>query len=154
MTVNGISYGEIAERAFGIFREMRESPAFPLDRYGGYLTIMERNSGRVLLTVPVGTCAKPKVKAYRDFSIEKADRVFGNPTHISSWETRNESEQKYGGAIVAGDLILSFSGFPEHWDETLVLTLAARHGWITRDEAEAITKISDNQIFWGFNQAA
>ena len=53
---------------------------------------------------------------------------------------RKQPWGKWGGAIRAGDYIISFSGFPELWDEAAMLVLAIRMGWL--DQTATLRRIS------------
>jgi hypothetical protein len=39
----------------------------------------------------------------------------------------------WGGAIRADQYLLSFSGFPEKWDEAVMFALAIKLGWINQE---------------------
>jgi hypothetical protein len=82
---------------------------------------------------------------YLYFSHEKAERLAKHPILISSWQTRVEMLQMYGGAIRCGQFILSFSGFPERWDEILMLLVARRCQLIDEDQQAAILQVSRNE---------
>ena len=57
-------------------------------------------------------------------AMKRPSALGNNPRHISSWETRDVATCCYGGAIRVGELIFSFSAFPEHWDEACMVALA------------------------------
>lgn len=87
------------------------------------------------------------VVSYRMFAQEKAWRLLSRPSDASSYQSRDEAHEKWGGAIRAGDYILSFSGLPELVDEALMLVLAVRLELIGRAEAERIAALSHNAYF-------
>lgn len=115
------------------------------DKHGGYLCIATR-TGKVLSIFLVGNvCDETKASIYRGFCHEKALRLANNPEHISSWESRDERAQYYGGAICVNTLIFSFSGFSEHWDEACMITLAGLTGQCIKDYIyQRIREISGN----------
>ncbi len=86
------------------------------------------------------------------FSQEKARRL-ADRTHlgeVSSWQSRNESEDKWGGAVSVDDLIFSLSGLPELGDEAVSLTAAVLYSDASPrviDIARDIAKKSHNPYF-------
>ncbi|HMP67349.1 MAG TPA: hypothetical protein PKA60_01195 [Candidatus Paceibacterota bacterium] len=117
----------------------------------GYLTIMDTatTNGTVMLISQIGICPPDKWEKYFRFSQEKAARLQLKRHDISSWQSRNEVLDQYGGAIrtTPGWLILSFSGLPELADEALMLYLAVQLGWMPIGEAMSIASISNNNYF-------
>jgi hypothetical protein len=112
----------------------------------GYLTLMDGLSGEVIFTVPFGEIPEEKREKYFELSQEKAKRVFENFSkkgHTTSFESRDEDKQQYGGAIYvnyhSGAIILSFSGMPELIDEAMMITLADK--LLVDIETIAYTKI-------------
>jgi hypothetical protein len=113
-------------------RGMSSIPGRENDRRG-YLTLMDGISGEIIFTVPFGEIPKDKDEKYFKFSQEKAERLFSQvnmhlpSNHTSSFQSRNEEEEKYGGAIYfefhTTVIILSFSGMPELVDEAMMLVL-------------------------------
>lgn len=95
------------------------------DKKGGYICLATPT--RVFATFMVGEVSDDqKANDYHQFCMEKARRLGQNPDHVSSWESRNENANQYGGAVKVGDFIFSFSGFSEHWDEAVSIVLAHR----------------------------
>ena len=94
-------------------------------RTGGFLCVAEPN-GKILLVCQIGEVVDPADAArYLVFCQEKATRLALNPESISSWQTRNEADNKYGGAVRGPDgRIFSFSGLSEHLDEVLAMKVA------------------------------
>lgn len=118
------------------------------NREGGYLVVREKESGKIILLERIGRCPPANVVKYLEFAQEKGARlnkliVAGD---ISSWGSRDPEEGKWGGAIVAGDLIVSFSGLKEIIDEAVVLVLSLRLDWITHNQVLAVTEISNNRF--------
>jgi hypothetical protein len=112
----------------------------------------KRKGGYLCVTMPTGTplCVlivgevEPEEKAqkYFEFCQEKAKRLAANAGHVSSWQSRDESQNRYGGAIRTGKFILSFSGFPEDWDEACMVVAAQQCGF--EINLPLIKKISGN----------
>ena len=100
----------------------------------GYLTLMEAVNGEIVFTLPFGEIPEEKREKYYELSQEKATRLFSQVImhlpngHTTSYESRNEEENKYGGAVYlhgySTSIILSFSGMPELIDEAMMLVLA------------------------------
>lgn len=108
----------------------------------GYLTVLHVPTGNLWFTAQIGQCPSDKAEKYMCFSIEKACRLHTNPSHQLSSESRNPDKDCWGGAVKAGNLILSFSGLPEEADESLVIWISARVGLITGNEAEVLAGLS------------
>ncbi len=97
----------------------------------------------------VGEATK-EFENYRLNAQEKAARLLVNHrNHQTSWQSRDEANHKYGGAIRINfsgiGLILSFSGYPEHGDEALMLALAVKMDWLVRDTAVSLAT-NDNVV--------
>ena len=120
------------------------------DKKGGCLCITD-HFGRKHITVSIGEVfAIEKAQKYWELCQEKATRLVSNPRHVSSWQSQNESEGKYAGAVRVRDLILSFSGFPALWDEACMLAVGHNIGLslINREAVEHIRHLSDNPHVW------
>lgn len=99
----------------------------------GYLTLMNGITGEIVFTVPFGEIPEEKRVKYFKLSQEKADRLFSQVNmhlpngHTTSFESRSEKEEQYGGAIYlsghSASIILSFSGIAELLDEAMMLVL-------------------------------
>ncbi len=89
-------------------------------RSGGYLTILDQQ-GLVETSQKIGEPNYNKAEKYREFSIEKAQRLFKNIDngHITSFNSRNEKALKFAGAVHMYTPVISFSGFPELIDEAI-----------------------------------
>ena len=123
------------------------------DRTGGYMTVLSPKTRAVdvpLLRAEIGEITlTDRLAKYYLFSGEKGERVvLNNPLgHVSSWQSRDPEQDKWGGAIRAGDFVLSFSGLPELADEALMLAVALDLNLLTLEEANRIADISNNHIF-------
>lgn len=83
---------------------------------------------------------------------EKAERTLNDyvdskRTHHSAWQTRERDKGRYGGAFMAHDWVLSFSGCSEHMDEALCLCLALVTGLFNETDAGYIAAISGNEVY-------
>lgn len=118
-------------------------------RTGGLLSVRHPD-GIPHLVLILGEIPEEKVGKYYDFSLEKGFRLSLNASpplcHLSSWESRDPEKNKWGGAIVAGDTIFSFSGFPELVDEAFSLYIAWALRLLTADEVFKIARISQNRF--------
>lgn len=124
------------------------------ERKGGYVYLYDIKDNVSLMHLSVGDLAnrpKEKVTKYIEFSQEKAMRLLSwlPQGNVSSWQSRNEPIEKYGGAIRARRYILSFSGLSEHQDEAVCALTALRLGWINLDEVHRIAVISGNPYLRG-----
>lgn len=77
---------------------------------------------------------------YRLYAQEKASRMLINHRdHATSWQSRDVENHKFGGAVRVSfsgiKLILSFSGYPEHCDEALMIALAVKMDWLEEEAA-------------------
>lgn len=89
-----------------------------------------------------------KLKSWEKNSKEKAARLCEHEDHVSSWESRDFDNKKYGGAVKSnvGDIV-SMSGLPEYGDEACCLVILLVMGRMQLEEAEKIIKISENDLF-------
>ncbi|MDI6734225.1 MAG: hypothetical protein QMD50_01885 [Patescibacteria group bacterium] len=130
-------------------RVVKEASGFTSEnRKGGYFCLFD-----IILKCPViismiGEVPAEKAGKYHRLSIEKAQRTFDHSEHKSSYESRNEKEEKYGGAIRARRYIFSFSGLKkEEEDEAAMLVVAELLKEIDSDEAELIAVRNMNQFY-------
>lgn len=112
---------------------------------GGFLTLMDAIDGEIIFTVPFGEIEKEKEEKYFNFSQEKAKRLFSQiPNgHTSSYQSKNEEEEKFAGAIYFKfywrlPIIFSFSGKSELLDEAMVYVLGERISWHIEKSALSI----------------
>lgn len=112
-------------------------------RKGGAFCLADGATGFPYATVLVGEVPKNKADKYKALCQEKAFRLASHPDHVGSWESRDPSNGKWGGAIRFGKDIYSFSGFPEMGDEATMLSvimqignpLAEPPGWLDKTAA-------------------
>lgn len=130
------------------------------DRTGGWFAFWRGDPNGVIVRpvfgFSVGLVTSKRYLRCIHFANEKAVRLAQHPTHISSFQSRDESDldpmmHKYGGAIRCGSLgggkhlIFSFSGFSELEDEAVCVILARRGGWLSDHELNCIIKASGNE---------
>lgn len=144
MIIGGIAVGTILT----YITDLIESSSLPSERNNGYFTLRTMNDGQVVLIARIGVCKPEKADKYLSFSQEKGLRLFQQREHdVSSWQTRNEEKDLWGGAIIAGDFILSFSGLPELTDEAVMIKTALLCKWASEETLCQIAEISDNRLF-------
>jgi hypothetical protein len=140
---------EEAEKAVAeVIREMGLT-----DRYGGYIRLTE-NGVEAIAPSLVGRVENGRDEKYQSYATEKSDRLwlmFGLHGHRLSSQSRDEANEKYGGAVLFDDghghvFILSFSGLPEIGDEAAMLLTGARV-MDAMDQAVLMTTISNNETF-------
>ncbi len=122
-------------------------------RTGGVLRVWQRvDEGGPYLEVLMCSIGELGVKlpTYLQFSLEKGERLITHPDHVSSWQSRDEAAEQYGGAIRCGPFVLSFSGLPEAWDETVLLLAAAKLSLTDAAQEYAILTVSANPTFAQF----
>ena len=118
-------------------------------RQGGFLCIKD-SFGKTVLVAMLGEVSdSEKALKYMAFCQEKAQRLHLNVAngHISSWQSRNEQEEKYGGGIIdSKGRIFAFSGLSEHLDEALSLDIARQldDSSLGRSRIEGIRGFSAN----------
>ena len=97
----------------------------------------------------VGTVPKEKEDKYRAFSAEKALRLSLHDDHVSSFQSRNEANDQWPGAVRRDkeEDIFSFSGLPWKADEALVLLFCVKTKEMSCQEAYDIAKISNNDVY-------
>lgn len=115
------------------------------ERTGGYLCLQDMKSGVPLAITVVGTCDDDeKAKKYLTFCQEKACRLQNSPHDHTSYQSRNEANLQYGGAIRGSNYIFSFSGFPELVDEAAMLVGAVLAGELVSEKAHDLAELSNN----------
>jgi hypothetical protein len=122
----------------------KASELFCPERKGGYFCAQESNFNIPFLISQIGEPDEIKKKKYFLFSQEKAFRIYIICGTETSWQSRNEKEEKWGGAIRVGKYIFSFSGFPELVDEAVMIVLALRLRIINLETAQKLGSYSNN----------
>lgn len=101
------------------FREDKEWK----DREGGFVCILEKETGTPILTSQVGYVKPEKVKKYYELAIKKAFFLFDNKNFITTQEASAEGYDILGGGISGKDFICAFSGFTERGDSSIMIML-------------------------------
>lgn len=117
------------------------------DWRGGFLCIADASTGTPCLIFSVGEINEDRRAKCLAYCQEKALRLSTHPDHLASAESRDEDKGQWGGAIRAGDIIISFSGLPEMLDECLCLELAVYLDRLNVDDVIAIIRRSGNGKF-------
>jgi len=138
-----------AQRTVTAFTELPNSDS--KGKEGGFLTIRDKGTGHILITLLIGKVPHEKAAKYHGLSQEKGGRIHNRiglgENHISSWQSRNPDSGLWGGAIATKKFIVSFSGMPELGDEAIVLAIAMQMKWLNQQEAEKIASTSQNPFF-------
>ena len=126
---------------------------------GGVLTLVP-NEFAIVITMNIGTVGDPaELATYFAFSREKAFRTYADflrdPFHtVSSWQTRQEDINRYGGAVLfrRGRIsspvdIISFSGLNEHVDEAISLIIGKEMRLASEDHIGRVIDISKNLVY-------
>jgi hypothetical protein len=110
--------------------------------------LMNEQTGELVIEPTlIGEITNDQTDLYTELCKEKANRLRENiKEHKLSWQSRNEDEEKWGGAISDGDHIWSFSGLTEAQDEALMIMGAHTCGRIMNYLPEALANLSDNRI--------
>ena len=142
---------QIIEEVNLLVGEIQKLPNWPEGRDKGYCTVIDAVDGRVILSFQVGNCPPEKVEKYYALSHEKAQRLRIHASahgHVSSWQSQNEAENKFAGAISTGSLVFSFSGLPFGLADEAIMLLAARYcDCMVGLEAIRVARISGNNFF-------
>lgn len=112
------------------------------DKRGGYLAVLEIGRGNLEILLRIGHSPQDKVDKRIEVAIEKCKRLHGNG-HLTSYESRNPEVGCWGGAVRGSELIFSFSGLPELWDEAAMFVLAIRLHQLR--ESDVLAQISEER---------
>jgi hypothetical protein len=153
-----VNNSRVVSFVIAILKEMIEKfPAEMKDRGGGYVTVWYFGDDAPMISeeINLGLCdISAKSEAYKFNSLEKAKRLMEmieKSAHVSSWQSRDFDNKKYGGAIAGYDAVFSFSGLPEKLDEYLMVVLAWQLGGIDHERIDEIARISDNAFLGQFD---
>ena len=113
----------------------------------GYLVVRSIKDGIVLLVLMLGNCPPKKAKKYLHIALERGERLFHHPNHVSSSQSQDKRNRKQEGAIVAGDYIVSFAGTTGPLDEAIAIELSVLCRWNSTDKAQEIADISRNHLY-------
>jgi hypothetical protein len=121
----------------------------PAKTKSGILVILKKNTGVVKFLAVIGNNKKQDA-VFAVQSIRQAEYLYVlRGVHKSSFAYRKPGMfEDAGGAIIAGDYIVSFFGMENPRENDAMAILIARHfGWISEEEADALAVISDNEIY-------
>ena len=145
---------EVAETVMERFLALPENP--DKTRTGGCLAIIK--DGKMVMVIELGVTRPEKTDKYFRLCQEKAKRLSAHSGdgHISSWQSRNVQENKYGGGVTvpsdsggvkAGQgMVGAMSGLVEHGDEAITLVIWSIFRWLVLEYAKKIMYISDNPL--------
>jgi len=134
---------------------MKSNPAS--ERTGGYLS-MAIGGPQNMQSCKIGRVPDPSEwGVYKKFSQEKIYRATADwlrdPKTFSSWQTRDEKMERYGGAILLPNLdrdfphAISFSGLKEHCDEAIALLIGQHLNLSSPEQVDRIIRYSNNRIY-------
>ena len=120
---------------------------------GGYFLVADPQTGFPLGSLFIGDVPDDKAARYIELAQEKPLRLAANMIslgHVLSWQSRNPEENLWGGAVYIriGNVILSFSGFPELWDEAIGLVTASIGLNVPATSLVPLAEISSNRAFF------
>jgi hypothetical protein len=120
-------------------------------RFGAVFCVVARSSGRPIYPPhQIGTIPEEKLRRYKRLATAvKPGQLVGNPSHVSSWQSRDPDRDLWGGAVaMSDDDIFSLSGLPELADEGTVLAGGhAHYGDILLPRLDDVARISSNP-YW------
>ena len=114
-----IKLGDVHAQISRLLALANESVPLEQRRFGGYLTVLDIRTGKVLVILACGIIPEDKKDKYLSFSQEKASRLFKHEGHKTSYESRDESNLMFPGAIRGEEGIYSFSGHQPDVDEAI-----------------------------------
>jgi len=146
LKISSVLTAQIVEWVNRYVELAQQIPGFPKEKDSGYC-VVKCLEGRTLLVFQVGQVPFEKVGKYLCLADEKANRlgIHAGLGHRSSWQSR-DGLNKWGGAVLVGDLIFSFSGLPELADEAVMLLAARACGLMAHASACGIAHASNNKF--------
>ncbi|MEK7648959.1 MAG: hypothetical protein AAB400_03510 [Patescibacteria group bacterium] len=119
-------------------------------RAGGFVSLFDFFDPAPHLILKVGSFEQSEPgrgEACFNYSQEKGRRLQQYPDHVSSFQSRNPDEKKWGGAVRGNRVILSFSGLPEILDELAMVRAGLELGLFPDyDRIRKIADASDNAM--------
>lgn len=122
----------------------------PNNRRGAVVTVrMDTRAGPIERVVLGDFPELGKEERYNQLAHEKIMRLSVNKDDVSSFETRNPEDDRWGGAIrsLPTNILLSCSGLPELLDEAYMLAVAVKLGWCSPIRAKRIMQRSQNNYY-------
>jgi|GEM_PF-3319302 len=121
---------------------------------GLYLTLIDRESGELTLTLKIGTMVASEWRRCLDLSISQASKLFFSlfRGHITSFESSHDSDGLPQGAIVFDRYIWSVGGQKEEANEAIAMALGIRRFYkpyrgVKRDFIKAVKGRTGNALF-------
>jgi len=152
--IKGFEVGTITNVALEILLRFMDLPdkSYRLGKKGGFLALAVENraTGRshFPLVVEIGFCPDDLLRKAQKEAQEKCrrlDRTKEKTSHISSYQSRNHQQGKYGGGIVTEEgTTVGFAGLSEPQNEAITVVLCLALGWIGPEYAADIKAISQN----------
>jgi hypothetical protein len=116
------------------------------DHLSGYFTLLSATTGKVIIIRQIGECPQDQARFRFENSLEKAYRLFDNPTHVSSWQSRDRVHSMHAGAVRTEKFIWSFAGLPEHCDEAAMAYVAHSFSMLNQEQVGEIFRLSSNTV--------
>ncbi|MCX6752771.1 MAG: hypothetical protein NTW62_00275 [Candidatus Nomurabacteria bacterium] len=141
-----MNYREVFKTADLLLSIFIENNKEKLDGRKGIVLVLKNNSDDFMMHEVIGEMSREKEKEKFEFACEKISRLveinkYGEQ-HLSSFQSEDIPNKKFGGAIKTADGYISASGFPPDLDHKFVLLLALMVGEIGFKTAAAIEKMS------------
>lgn len=141
-TLQNSAFLWIVERLVEESTKLQDNPSS--ERRGGCLTVLVEGEPGFALCSRVGIFVDDP-EQYLALSQEKAERLRGfRHKHFSSWQSRDPDKGRSGGAILAGDVIISLDGLDEFVDDAVVTTAAYWLGLIDYEYVLKFVGVSHN----------
>lgn len=123
------------------------------ERKGCYIYV-ENFKRKPIILAEIGQCTFKPDKCF-EFAQEKVRRIRSKRGHISSWQSRDFDNEKYGGAILTPRnsqaistnkerLAIGVSGLTEKEDEAMSICIGLELGTLIWSDVLAITSYSNN----------
>ncbi len=138
---------QIAEMLWPAFLEKHKDELN--GKEGIRLAVKERISARPreIVSKTIGILPPKKVEEKIFYSHEKITRLerrrIAGYDEVCSFESANEANKEFGGAIMVRNFFLSGSNLPPELDQDFVIEVGLESGELTRNEADYIYIISE-----------
>lgn len=122
----------------------------PDNRRGAVVAVRVDAPGGPIECIALGDFPEPAKKEWStQLAYEKIMRLSVETDDLSSFETRNPSNDLWAGAIRSHPkrFLLSCSGLPELLDEAYMLAVAVKLGWCSPIRAKRIMQKSQNEYY-------
>lgn len=96
----------------------------------------------------VGEMGEAEKEIFGFQSVEKAMRLRKHPEHVSGWQSKDPSQNLYGGSVrTTEEYIISVAGLHQMGDESIALMIGIKFGFSDETWAADIAVISNNMLF-------